>query len=219
MPPLLTPPAAGPEPLHADFLALMPTVEGVARWHVRQVQCPRARADLVAEAVALAWVWYLRLMSRGKDPVAFPVTFAHLAARAAVSGRRVYGQEPARDLLSRAGRRRGVVVVSLPSGPSVNVTPFQEALADNTRSLVPDQVQFRMDFPAWVRSLSRRDRRLVGLLAVGHRTSEAAARVGLTPGRVSQLRREYHAGYLQFLAGRPDESGAAASPRGPGDAH
>jgi len=72
------------------------------------------------------------------------------------------------------------------------------ALHDNTRSPVPDQVAFRLDFPAWVNTLSDRDRRVVGDLMAGERTLDVAAKYGLSPARVSQLRREFMEGWARF---------------------
>ena len=53
---------------------------------------------------------------------------------------------------------------------------------------VPDQVQFRLDWPRFFATLSGRDRRLAAFLALGHSGRQAAGRFGLSPGRVTQLR-------------------------------
>jgi hypothetical protein len=195
-------PADLPDPRHAHFLTLLPAVRSAARTRFRYVSCPDRRDDLVLEAVALAWAWHARLVARGRDPAAFAATFARLAARAVAGGRRLAGQEPARDVLSRACRRRhGFAVEPLPVVAPSGSSPLAEALSDNTRSPVPVQAQFRVDFPTWLDRLAARDRRIVVRLAVGHRTSEVAAAVGLSAARVSQLRGEFRRSYLSFLAG------------------
>ena len=71
------------------------------------------------------------------------------------------------------------------------------------KSPVPDQVAFRLDFPAWLLSLSQRDRRVVEDLLLGERTLDVARRHGLSPGRVSQLRREFLDGWRAFCGERP----------------
>src|SRR5438132_12313812 len=68
--------------LHATFLALLPTLQTHAAISFRDVTCPDRRADLVSEAVALAWQWLVRLHARGTDASRFPMAFARLAARA-----------------------------------------------------------------------------------------------------------------------------------------
>ena len=47
--------------LHARFLRLLPKIETHARICFRGVRCPVTREDRVAECVALAWQWFLRL--------------------------------------------------------------------------------------------------------------------------------------------------------------
>jgi hypothetical protein len=184
------------------FLELVPVVRRAARFRFRHIRCAHRRDDLVAETVALAWAWYARLVARGKDPAAFPAAFAALAARAAAAGRRLAGQEPGRDILAWACRRRhGFTVGPLANPPASGGAGFGEALADNTRSPVPVQVQFRADFPAWLEWLSARDRQVAVRLALGCRTSEVALAFGLTPARVSQLRGEFRQGYMRFLTG------------------
>lgn len=183
----------------AAFLALLPTIESVARLHFRHVRSPDAKLDHLAEAVAISWSWYCRLMRKGRDPVHFPVTFARLVARAVNSGRRLCGQERARDALSPVcQRRRGFVVAPLPDGSAMIGNLFDEALADNTRTPVPDQVQFRVDFPSWRMTLTRRRRVVLDAMAVGHRTRDLARTFELSQGRVSQLRRELCASWRAF---------------------
>jgi uncharacterized protein YerC len=49
---------------------------------------------------------------------------------------------------------------------------------------------------AWFRSLARKKRRIAKLLATGETTSKVASVVGLSPGRISQLRRELQTSWL-----------------------
>jgi hypothetical protein len=63
----------------------------------------------------------------------------------------------------------------------LNGNVFDEALAENTRSEVPDQVAFRCDFPAWCRTRTDRDRRLIEDLMTGERTLDVSSRYGLSP--------------------------------------
>jgi hypothetical protein len=61
-------------------------------------------------------------------------------------------------------------------------------LQDNTRSLVPDQAAFRIDFAAFLRELTPRDRDLALFLSLGNSAKQAAAKFRLSPGRVTPLR-------------------------------
>ena len=89
------PPSA--DRLHAGFLALLPRIETHAKIHFRHVRCPGKRDDLVAEAVAVAWKWYVRAVEVGKDPADFPAAFAFKAASHARAGRRLCRADSAGD--------------------------------------------------------------------------------------------------------------------------
>jgi hypothetical protein len=207
------PPAA--ERLHAAFLDVLPRVQTHARFWFRHVACPGRRDDFVSEAVALAWKWFRRAAERGKDPGRFAGALASLAVKAVRSGRRLCGQERARDVLSPlAQRRRGFAVECLHASPTTPglgccgnprwqdyLDAFEERLRDNTQTPVFDQVVFRCDFRDWLAALPDRDRRVAAGLMAGGGTGEVAREVGLSPGRVSQLRRELHGGWLAFCGG------------------
>jgi len=185
--------------LHAGFLSILPRIEKHARIYFRDLRCPDLKEDAVVETVALAWSWYRRLIRRGKDVAQFVSTLASYAARAVKSGRRLCGQEKAKDVLSpRAQRRYGFQVEGLPEDQSGLREPLLDALHDNMQTPVPDQVVFRVDFPDWRNSRSKRDRRLMDELLVGERTQDVSRRFGLSPARVSQLRRELHRDWLAF---------------------
>jgi hypothetical protein len=199
-----TPAAPGAVAPHfeAAYLRLMPTLLRVARHHFRHVGCPDRRHDLICEVLALCWLWHGRLAAKGRDPAEFATVFAATAAKAVNSGRRLCGCEKARDALSPAcQRRRGFTVSPLPSGSAMIGNDFDEALRDNTQTPIPDQVQFRIDFPRWADGLPAQKRTVLERLAGGEKTQEVAAAVGLTPARVSQLRREFHDDYAAFCEG------------------
>jgi len=187
------------EELQVRFLGILPRIEQHAKIAFRHVVCREKRADLIAETVALAWRWFQRLAERGKDATQFPSVLANYAARAVRSGRRVCGQLKPRDAMSElAQQRHGFCVGKIPDFSTESTNPLAEALTDNTRSPVPDQVQFRCDFPAWRRTHCRRNRRLIGRLMLGERTKDVARRFQLSESRVSQLRQQFHEDWNVF---------------------
>ena len=123
-----------------------------------------------------------------------------------------------KDVMSRSTQfRHGFRVESLPASQATSVESrygmvagqrrqdaFEERLADNTRTPVPDQVVFRIDFPAWHQSQPDRTRRVIEAMAEGHRTEDIARRFGLSPGRISQMRAELHADWRRFQGDDPD---------------
>jgi hypothetical protein len=75
---------------------------------------------------------------------------------------------------------------------------LEERLRDNTQTPVPEQAAFRIDWPAWQQTRTERDRRIITDLTAGERTLEVSRKYGISPGRVSQLRQEFHADWLRF---------------------
>jgi hypothetical protein len=143
-------------------------------------------------------------------------------------GRQVGSRNSTTDVLSPlTQRKRGFKVESLPTSSVIaherlSSTPdrlrhdeFEEWLRDNTRSPVPDQAAFRVDFPTFLASLGRRDRTLARFLALGHPSHVAATRFGMSAGRVSQLRRAWRERWRQAqgeeMDSRPrDRNGVSA---------
>jgi hypothetical protein len=129
------------------------------------------------------------------------MALARRAAQGVHNGRRLCGQEKIKDVLSpRAQQQHNFTVVSLPEGSSLNGNVFDEALIDNTQTPVPEQGSFRIDFPAWRLTRSERDRRVIDDLMLGERTLDVADKHGLTPGRVSQLRRDFYLDWQRYCA-------------------
>jgi DNA-directed RNA polymerase specialized sigma24 family protein len=185
--------------LQTLFFAALPRISRHARFCFRHLKREHDHDDAVAEAVALAWRWFVRLVQQGKHPEEFVSAIAAFAARAVKGGRRLCGQENAKDVLSRQTQaRRGFLVSRFPEFSTLTGNALEEALHDNATTPVPDQVSFRMDFPAWLATRSSRDRELIGELIAGERTSDAARRFGISPSRISQLRLAYLADWLSF---------------------
>ena len=187
--------------LHAAFLSILPRIETHARVCSRGLRCPHQKEEFRAEVVALCWQWFLRLVEKGKDPLQFPTTLAAYAARAVQSGRRLTGQERSKDVMSPlAQHRHGFTVGRLPDFSTLHGNPLDEALRDNTASPVPEQVAFKIDFPAWRLTHPDRDRRLIDRLMLGERTLDVSRAFGLSPARIAQKRREFRDDWLAFCS-------------------
>jgi hypothetical protein len=197
--------------LQAQFLRLiLPRVKTHGRVFFRHLKCRHRKAEAIAEMIALSWKWFIRLVQQGKDPALFPTAIATYAARAVHSGRKLAGMERAKDVLSPlAQARHGFVVGTLPDFATLSGNPLSDALTDNTQTPPDEQVAFRLDFPAWLRTRTDRDRRVIQDLMVGERTAEVAARHGLTAGRVSQLRRDFLEDWHRFC-GEPRDNAPGA---------
>ena len=97
----------------------------------------------------------------------------------------------------------------MPEVSTLSDNPLAEALHDNTRTPPDEQCAFRIDFPAWRATHAERNRRVLDDLMVGERTLDVAARHGLSAGRISQLRREFHDDWEHFTADPAERAGKA----------
>jgi hypothetical protein len=197
---------------HAAFLTILPRIMLHGQVVFRNLKCPDRKANAIAEIVALSWRWFLRLAAKGKDATRFPTALATFAARAVKSGRRLCGQEKAKDVMNpMTQKRQGFRVEPLPSSTGASHEylysaphgqdhhdAFEERLRDNTITPIPDQVQFRIDWPAWLATLTGRERRMIQAMAQNERTSDLSRQFEVSPGRISQLRREFQADWQRF---------------------
>jgi len=202
--------------LQASFLAVvLPRVLSHGRVYFRHLKCRHHREDAIQDMIGLTWQWHLRLAEMGKDATRFPTALASYAARAVRCGRRFCGKERAKDVLSPlAQQEQHFTVEKLPDFSTLSGNPFEEALHDNTVSPVPDQVVFRLDFPAWLARLMERGRAVVEDLMLGNRTLDVADKYGVSPGRISQKRSEFCQDWQRYCGegistSRPHRPGVA----------
>jgi hypothetical protein len=198
--------------LHAKFLAILPRIELHGHIYFRHLD-PHRKADAIQEMRALAWKWFLRLDEQGKDPADFLMSFTTFLARAVNSGRRLVGMAKSKDVMNPiTQRQQNFKVESLPSFTRTSfdnlyASPkgqelydaFEERLCDNTITPVLDQVQFRIDFPAWLQTLTGRERRMIRGMARNERTLDLSKQFDLSPARISQMRREFQIDWKRFI--------------------
>jgi hypothetical protein len=177
---------------------MLPTIHAYARGAFAHLN-PEARQDMIQEVIANALVAYVRLYQQGRVALAYPTVLARYGVAQVRDGRRVGAKLNIRDPLSRYCQKRKGVVVERLDVFDEEENAWAEAVVQDTRTAtVPDIVSFRCDFPAWLGTLSRRDRRIAESLALGHRTQDVARRFQVSEGRVSQLRRELAASWKDF---------------------
>jgi hypothetical protein len=204
--------STNPQALHAHFLEILPRIVTHARIRFRYLRCPGRRDDAVAEVVAACWKWYLRLAEQGRDVDGFVGTLADYAVRHVRGGRGLCGQDRARDVCSPAAQRRHEFKVEAldrstrrdfgalyadPRGQDYQ-DAYEERLKDNTTTPPADQAAFRIDYPLWLSRLGARNRGIAEDMTLELGTLELAGRHGVSPGRISQLRREFHADWMHF---------------------
>lgn len=192
---------------HALFLAMLPAIRRHALVAFRDL-ATEAREEAVQEVTANCCVAFARLVQQGRSERAFATVLARFAVAQVRDGRRVGTSQNVRDVMSPCAKKKPIAVERLDRFDK-HEGEWVEAIVEDTRTPVLDQVWFRIDFPHWLSTLSSRDRQVARALAVGNTTKDVAQRFRVSPGRVSQLRRELYESWQRFH-GEADEPKQAA---------
>ena len=178
---------------------MLPAIEFKARIAFRHLK-PEAREEAVAECLANALVAYARLYALGKVDLAYPTVLARYAAAQVKDGRKVGGHLNIRDVSSGYCQRQKNITVERLDHFDEEENVWQEAVVEDTRTAtVPEIVSFRVDFAAWLKRLSHRDRRIAETLALGNRPGDVAKQFKVSAGRISQLRSELAESWGKFV--------------------
>ena len=142
------------------------------------------------ECVASAWKAFLRLVELGRESLAFATPLALYAVKRYRAGRpfagKARGAQQGEDLTLAAQRGR------------VARVGWEDIATDHRKTSPADLAAFRMDFAAWLARLPEMLRRVANCLALGERTKDIAAQFGVTPARISQIRRMLENNWLAF---------------------
>jgi hypothetical protein len=172
---------------HHHLLQILPAIRSQAAAAFRKAD-PAAREEAIQEVVANTFVAYARLVEQEKVHVAFAPSLAGFAIAQVRAGRRVGSRLNVRDVSSAHCRaKKGVRLESLDQQVSEE---WMEITVESRRATPADIAAVRIDFASWLSTLTPRKRRLAERLATGETTSAAACALGISRGRISQLRAE-----------------------------
>jgi len=171
------------------FLQLLPAIRCHAQVRFRGLNA-EVRADMVQEVIARALVDYCRLVEQDREHLASATPLARFAVAQVSCGRRVGGRLNIRDVSSPHCQRRHKLLIHSLTKANMTSDGWRDALVEDRRTGPAQIAAARIDFAEWLKTLPQRSQRLAKRLAAGESTSAAALRFGISPGRVSQLRRE-----------------------------
>jgi hypothetical protein len=193
---------------HPGFMALLPEIRQHVRFAFRRMQ-PDRREEAIQEALANALVAYIRLYELGKTDVAYASPLADYAVRQVCDGRQVACPLNSYDVLSPYAQRKQGFAVSRLQRPDETEGTWKEILVEDPSCTPAELAASRLDFEAWLHRLPRHKRRVASTLAGGETTCGAARKFRVTPGRVSQLRRELAENWDEFH-GEAEQAAVAA---------
>lgn len=142
----------------------------------------RLSTEQTADAVSYAW----EMAQAGRGT---PSTIAWYAIKRVTSGRRF--PESVRSIDSPASR----------DGTHAKRVEFDVSQYSGATGNPAHKAGFRIDFEEWRQTLPDRLRQVADLLASGESTAVAARMFQVSPGRISQMRRELEDNYLSLMDG------------------
>lgn len=159
------------------FETILPEIKDRSRRHYSRCNV-ELRDERVQESLCQAWKLYDSAVRRGNYRFT-PCTLTWYANRAVDEGRRLAGYTTT-DALDR---HRAISFDELDGDALDRVARM---LADWQLPIL-EQVRVIIDYPPFLESLPEREREIVRMLAEGWKRCEIAARVGVTPARVTQI--------------------------------
>lgn len=179
------------------FEPMMPALQSAISFQLRHAR-RQDREELAAAAMAAAFVMCVRLCERGRPHAIFVSPLARWGVRQVLADRSVGNRMNSRDVSSRACRLRNGVLHSSLVKQHPETGEWGETLVED-RSATPAEIAIaRLDFAAWLESLAPQKRAMAERLATGESTLEAARHFEISPGRISQVRRELEADWQCF---------------------
>jgi len=165
----------------SNFVAMLPEIKQKLRLAFFRLRA-ESREDAIDEGVVHSLLAYLRLHEQGRARAATPSSLAWYSSRQVKRGRPAVGRMNGKEPLSRYGQISNEIKVDrLPS-------KWIDAIIQDKRASVADQVAAKMDVAAWFATLTQRTKQIAKDLAFGCSTSEVARKHGVTAARISQLR-------------------------------
>jgi hypothetical protein len=181
----------------AKFLDLLPQIREQARFAFRGEGRER-REELIAETIANCWVALVRLAERGLIDVVYATPLTQYAIKQVRDGRRVGCRLNVRDVSSEYAQQSKRFTVERLDRYDAEEGEWREVLIEDRKAGPADTAAARMDIADWFNSLPRHKRRIAKTLASSETTKATARKFGVSPGRISQTRRELENAWRQF---------------------
>ncbi len=152
---------------------------------------PEAREEAIENTLGLAWLYLYRLHGQGRSEEVTIKQVLWYAIKGTRGGRTPQGQggRISKDVLNYA--RRGRVRIE-----HIDVNVFM-----GRNDSIPEAVALAMDWPEFLKTLTDRQRKILWDILYSPLNNQGiAAKWGLTPGRVSQMRVRIVELYQQFVS-------------------
>ena len=182
---------------HTGFLAMLPVIRQYAIGAFGH-RNPEARQDLIQEVIANALVAYVRLYQQGRVTLAYPTVLARYGIAQVRDGRRVGSKLNVRDVSSGYCQKAKGVTLERLDRFDEEQNQWEEVVVEDRHAGPAETAAARLDIADWFASLPKRKRRIAAVLATRETTTRTARKFKVSPGRISQTRRELEKSWGDF---------------------
>ena len=126
------------------------------------------------------------------------MAIANKAIKQVLVGRRVGAKLNVRDVSSEYAQRSKKFSVDRLDHFDEKTGEWQEVLVEDRKAGPAEIAAARIDIGEWFSRLPKHKRRIAKTLARGETTKQAARKFKVSPGRISQTRRELQQAWLDF---------------------
>jgi hypothetical protein len=182
---------------HQAFLALLSRICHYARFAFRHLDA-ESKQEAIQNVVAGALNAYARLVQLGKADIAYATPLAMYAIRQHREGRRLGCHLNAHDVNSPYAQKLKGIILERLDKYDCEEECWREILISDQTCTPADLAASRIDFPAWLGTLSKRERRIALKLAASEPTGRVARMFKVSASRVSQLRRAFAKSWQTF---------------------
>lgn len=191
-----------PPAWHNNFMAMLPAIETHAKIAFRQLAA-EAREEAIQETVCNACCTYARLVELNKTDLAFPSALARFGVAQVKDGREVGGKLNCRDVSSDYCQQKKNLLVERLDRFDSEQDAWEEILVEDRHAGPAETAITRIDFSSWLQLLPHRLRKIAAFLAKGEATKNAARKFRVSPGRISQIRKERFLAWHRFQGEEP----------------
>lgn len=181
---------------HRPLIDFLPLVRSVASHAFCRLD-PAAREDAIQEVIANTTVGFESLVARRQSQFWLIKPLAKFSVRQWKAGRRVGSSANKNDVMSEVPRHQAFVE-SLEATRKDSTTSWREIIADSRNTDPAEAACFRIDFDHWLNELPDWHRQVALALSDGSSTGDVARKLQVSPGRVSQLRKELQLAWENF---------------------
>jgi hypothetical protein len=176
---------------------MLPTIIRIARQNFAHLD-PEAKEEATAEVVAAAFIMFVGLVRDGRASLAFPSVLGMYGVKRVRIGRQAATPMNVRDVSSVYCQLKKNIRLERLDTYDCETQSGQEIVVEAKHATPADSARVRIDFADWLKTRSRRTRRIAEVLSTGETTSNVAKRFHLSAARISQLRRQLYEAWLQF---------------------